>query len=100
MRRGKSGIKTPVSDDPFFNLDDPNVDPVSVVDVLKAIPYGKFHILMIFIYFMLFFSTSTLAFNFAFFLMPHAYKCPTVLKHEVIINNGTTVANSLNDNPH
>lgn len=46
--------------------------------------------LMIFIYFMLFFSTSTLAFNFAFFLMPHAYKCPTVLKHEVIINNVTS----------
>jgi hypothetical protein len=39
MRRGKSGSKTPVSeDDPFFNIDDPNVDPVSVVDVLRAIP--------------------------------------------------------------
>lgn len=68
--------KTPTSDDPYFRVDDPNVDPINIIDVLKAIPMGKFHILAIFFYFTLFLSTSTLAFNFAFFLMPQAYKCP------------------------
>ena len=62
--------KTPTGDDPFFRVDDPNVDPIGVMDVLKAVPSGKFQMLMTFFYFTLFLSTSTLAYNFAFFLMP------------------------------
>ena len=69
-RRGLSSMSVSGRDDTFFRMDDPEVDPVQVVDVLHAIPLGKFHYLMIVVYFTLFLSTSTLAFNFAFFLMP------------------------------
>lgn len=58
------------SEDSFFRYDDPDVDPVSVNDVLNTIPFGKFHMVMIILYITLYLSTSTLAYNFAFFLLP------------------------------
>ena len=64
------GDRSLVKDDSFFRTDDPDVDPVTINDVLEQIPFGRFHWIMIVMYFVLFLSTSTLAFNFAFFLMP------------------------------
>jgi hypothetical protein len=71
--KGKSGDASRSfipKDDSFFRTDDPEVDPVQALDVLRVIPFGRFHYLMIFLYFTLFISTSFLAYNFAFFLMP------------------------------
>ena len=65
-----------VSEDSFFKYDDPNVDPVTVNDVMNSIPFGRFHYIMIVLYISLYLSTSTLAYNFAFFLLPQAYQCP------------------------
>ena len=66
----KSGVS---QDEDFFRTEDPDVDPITDVDVLRAVPFGRFHYFISVIYFILFVSTSTLAFNFAFFLMPQAY---------------------------
>jgi hypothetical protein len=49
------------------------------MDVLRMIPFGRFHTIMTIVYFTLFVSTSSLAYNFAFFLMPQSYLCPEAL---------------------
>jgi hypothetical protein len=67
---------TPRDDTSWFRIDDPNVDPVEVMHIIEKIPYGSFQKWMILIYLTLFISTSTLAYNFAFFLLPHSYRCP------------------------
>ena len=66
----------PRDDASWFRIDDPNVDPVEVMHIIEKIPYGRFQKWMILIYLTLFISTSTLAYNFAFFLLPHSYRCP------------------------
>ena len=65
-----------LKDDSFFRTDDPDADPVQIDNVLRVIPFGRFHWILLVIYTILFISTSTLALNFAFFLMPQAYLCP------------------------
>jgi MFS family permease len=57
-------------DSQYFKIDDPNADPVTVDEVLSKIPFGYFHKVMILVYFILYLSTSVLAYNFAFFLLP------------------------------
>ena len=51
-------------------------DQIQVQDVILAIPKGRFQSIMTFLYITLFLSTSTLAYNFAFFLLPQTYQCP------------------------
>jgi hypothetical protein len=63
-------------DSSYFRTADPNVDPIQVIDVLKTIPHGKFQKILSILFFVSFLATSTLSFNFAFFLLPQAYKCP------------------------
>ena len=53
-------------DDPFFT----NTDIIEAQDVFRKVPQGRFQTLIIIIYTILYISTSTLAFNFVFFLMP------------------------------
>jgi hypothetical protein len=59
-------------DDPFFM----NNDVIEAQDVFRKVPQGRFQTLIIIIYTILYISTSTLAFNFVFFLMPQSYLCP------------------------
>eukprot|EP00347_Sterkiella_histriomuscorum_P001230 403372829 len=66
----------PASDDSFFKTGDPNVDPIQVTDVMKALPYGKFQKFMSVFYLYMFVTTAFLSFNFAFFLMPPIFRCP------------------------
>ena len=75
-----------IKDDSFFMTDNPDADPVQIVDILKVIPFGKFHWILITMYTIMMLSTSILSFNFAFFLMPQAYLCP-------VINSGNQLTN-------
>lgn len=45
-------------------------DPIQLIEVLKSIPYGKFQKVLALFFFISFLATSTLSFNFAFFLIP------------------------------
>ena len=72
----RPGDRSPLRDDSFFHTGDPNQDKITAMDVLRKIPHGRFHTIMTLVYFILFISTSTLAYNFAFFLMPQSYLCP------------------------
>jgi hypothetical protein len=89
-RRDKSVVSAN-KEDSYFHVGDPDVDPVKEIDVLRAIPQGRFQMLMFFFYFVLFITTSALCFNFAFFLMPHAYLCPVsqVVNPPVVAINQT-----------
>ena len=57
-------------DDSFFRMVDPNVDTVTAMDVFRKVPQGRFQTIIIIVYTILFISTATLSYNFAFFLMP------------------------------
>jgi len=47
-----------------------NADIVQASDVFRKVPQGKFQMIIIIVYTILFISTATLSYNFAFFLMP------------------------------
>jgi len=55
-----------VDDDPFFM----NNEVIEAQDVFRKVPQGRFQLFIIILYTILYISTSTLAFNFVFFLMP------------------------------
>jgi hypothetical protein len=49
---------------------------------MKAIPFGKFQKMLTVVFLVSFLATSTISFNFAFFLMPQRYHCPiSEVKH-------------------
>ena len=54
----------------FFDLNDTPADLISVIDVLRGIPYGRFQKILTMIFLVSFLATSTISFNFAFYLMP------------------------------
>lgn len=66
----------PASDDSFFKTGDPNVDPISVIDVMRVIPFGRFQKFMSVFYLIVFMTTAFLSFNLAFFLMFPVFECP------------------------
>ena len=66
----RPGDQSPLRDDSWFMTGDPNADRVTSLEVCKKIPHGRFQRIISLVYFILFISTSTLAYNFAFFLMP------------------------------
>lgn len=68
--KNRAGDRSPIRDDSFFHTGDPNQDKITAMDVLRAIPHGRFQHILSIVYFILFISTSTLSYNFAFFLMP------------------------------
>ena len=76
--KSRPGDRSVVRDDSFFHTGDPNQDKISAMDVIRMIPDGRFHHIMVCVYFILFISTSTLSYNFAFLLMPQSYLCPIV----------------------
>jgi hypothetical protein len=43
---------------------------------MLEIPYGKFQKYLTALFLISFLATSTISFNFAFFLMPQHYECP------------------------
>ena len=45
-------------------------DLITVPDVIKAIPFGSFQKMLTTVFLISFLATSTISFNFAFFLMP------------------------------
>jgi hypothetical protein len=45
-------------------------DLITVPEVMKAIPYGPFQKMLTAVFLISFLATSTISFNFAFFLMP------------------------------
>ena len=51
-------------------------DQITVPEVMKAIPFGKFQKMLTVVFLVSFLATSTISFNFAFFLMPQRYHCP------------------------
>ena len=51
-------------------------DIITVPDVIKAIPFGSFQKMLTAVFLISFLATSTISFNFAFFLMPQRYYCP------------------------
>ena len=73
----------------FFRTGDPDQDPIQVIDVLKTIPQGKFQSILATLFFVSFLATSMLSFNFAFFLIPQAYKCPVDMKSSALFTNNS-----------
>lgn len=67
-------MNKPLDDSSFFKCDE-NVPIVEVEDILKLVPFGKFHWLLIFFHMFAYITTAILAFNYAFFLMRPVYNC-------------------------
>ena len=62
-KNGLSSADGGLSDDSFFRTGDPNVDPVTVIDVMKAIPFGRFQYFMIIFYLTMSMTTALLIAN-------------------------------------
>ena len=81
----KPGDRSAGRDDSFFHTGDPNQDKITAMDVIRRIPHGRFHHIMVCVYFILFISTSTLSYNFAFLLMPQSYLCPIIEATPIVL---------------